>query len=217
MIEDEEDLRLAIGTSLRGAGFAVDVVADLPAADEALWVNRYNGAVFDRLLPSGDALQFVRSKRAAGLTTPVLFLTGLGSELDRIAGLRGGGDDYLVKPFAMAELVARVGSLCRRESAVLARPVLRCGDLELDPGSRRVRRGGVLLTLTAKEFAVLELLMGSPSVPVPRAALLARGWDEYVTPTSNVLDVLIGGLRKKLRNPPMISTVTGVGYRIDPS
>ncbi|SDD80236.1 DNA-binding response regulator, OmpR family, contains REC and winged-helix (wHTH) domain [Actinokineospora iranica] len=214
VLEDDENMRLAVGGSLRGAGFAVDQVADLAAADEALWVNRYDCAVFDRKLPSGDSLRFVRAKRAAGLATPVLFLTALDSVDDRIAGLAD-GDDYLVKPFDMAELVARVRSLCRR-SAIGRPPVLRCGDLELDPASRQVRRGGILLTLTPREFAVLELLMATPGTPVRRDALIAGAWDEMADPTSNILDVVIRQLRRKLHHPPMIHTVHRVGYRIDP-
>jgi two-component system, OmpR family, response regulator len=210
VIEDDENLRLAVTGSLRAAGFAVDAAADLPAADEALAVNAYDCAVFDRKLPSGDALHYVRARRPAA---PVLFLTALDAVADRIAGLEH-GDDYVVKPFAMDELVARVRSLCRRVVSGLP-PVLRCGDLEVDRGRHEVRRAGVLLTLTAKEFTVLEQLVARQGAAVSRAELIAEAWDRMADPASNVLDVLIAQLRRKLRRPPMIHTVRGTGYRIE--
>ncbi|PXY33170.1 DNA-binding response regulator [Prauserella sp. PE36] len=207
--EDDENLRVAVEASLRGAGFAVDAATDLPEADEALAVNAYDGAVFDRMLPSGDALRYVEHRRRAGWPVPVLFLTARDAVTDRIAGLRW-GDDYLVKPFAVAELVARVRSLCRR-GATLPAPVLRAGDLELDTGRHEARRAGTLLTLTTKEFLVLERLVAKGG-PVPRAELIAAAWDELVPPASNVLDVLIAQLRRKLGPPPVLHTVRGVGY-----
>ncbi|QWF82073.1 response regulator transcription factor [Amycolatopsis sp. CA-230715] len=212
VIEDNEDLRLAIGGTLRGAGFAVDAVGDLPQADEALTVNSYDCAVFDRLLPSGDALTYVRRNRP---TVPVLFLTALDSVNDRIAGLEL-GDDYLVKPFAMDELTARVRSLCRRVTASLP-PVLRCGDLVIDVGRREVRRAAALLTLTRKEFDVLELLVLRQGETVSRAALAEYAWDEFVAPSSNVVAGVIKQLRKKLREPDMITNVRGDGYFIHPA
>jgi two-component system, OmpR family, response regulator len=214
VVEDDENLRLAISASLRGAGFAVDAVDDLPAADQALWANAYDCAVFDRMLPSGDSLAYVRSRRAAGSTVPILFLTARDGVADRVAGLEH-GDDYLVKPFAVAELVARVGSLCRRVASG-QRPVLRCGDLEIDLGRHQVRRADTLLTLTAKEFNVLELLVTNQGRPVTHKELIAYAWDEMATPKSNVLPVLIAQLRRKLHDPPMIHTVPEIGYRIDP-
>jgi len=212
VIEDDDDLRVAITASLRAAGFAVDAVADLPPADEALAVNSYDCTVFDRMLPSGDALHYVRARRPA---VPVLFLTARDSVADRIAGLEH-GDDYLVKPFAVAELVARVRSLCRRVAAGRP-PILRCGDLEIDGGRHEVRRAGVLITLTAKEFVVLEQLVAQQGRPATRAELIEEAWDRMADPASNVLDVLITQLRRKLGKPPMIHTVRGVGYRIEPA
>ncbi|MGH3759380.1 response regulator transcription factor [Actinophytocola sp.] len=214
VIEDDDNLRVAITTSLRSAGFAVDAAADLPAADEALSVNAYDCAVFDRMLPSGDALHYVRHRRAA-LSVPVLFLTARDAVADRIAGLEY-GDDYLVKPFAVDELVARTRSLCRRVNAGRP-PVLRCGDLEIDSGRHEVRRAGVLITLTAKEFTVLEHLVARQGAPATRTELIGQAWDRMADPASNVLDVLIAQLRRKLRQPPMIHTVRGVGYRILPA
>lgn len=212
MVEDDENLRIAIAGSLRAAGFAVDAAGDLPAADEALAVNSYDCAVFDRMLPSGDSLYYVRSRRPA---VPVLFLTARDAVADRIAGLEH-GDDYLVKPFAVEELEARVRRLCRRVASGLP-PVLRCGDLEVDSGRHEVRRAGVLLTLTGKEFDVLRHLVAHQRTPVGRTELIKEVWDPFVDPTSNVLDVVITHLRRKLRHPPMIHTVRGFGYRIDPA
>ncbi|MEV4133765.1 response regulator transcription factor [Dactylosporangium sp. NPDC049742] len=211
--EDDDNLRAALQVALRSAGFAVDAAEDLPVAEEALFVNAYDCAVFDRMLPAGDALRFVHGRREEGWQVPVLFLTARDSESDRIDGLRLGGDDYLVKPFAMAELVARVRSLCRRGPA--GRPaVLRCADVELDGGRHRVTRAGVLLTLTRKEFLVLERLMSAPGRPVSRQELISYAWDEMADPASNVLDVVVAQLRRKLRDPPLIHTVRGTGYRI---
>lgn len=202
-----------MAAALRGTGFAVDAAADLPAADEALYVNSYDCVVFDRKLPGGDSLDYVRARRRSGWAVPVLFLTALDAVSERIAGLRDGGDDYVVKPFAVPELVARVGSLCRRMGAGPP-PVLRHGDLELDTGRHEVRRGGVLLMLTGKEFTVLRLLLAANGEPVPRAELIRTAWDEMADPASNVLDVVIGQLRRKLHKPPLIHTVRNVGYRL---
>ncbi|WP_290062313.1 response regulator transcription factor [Amycolatopsis solani] len=208
--EDDEDLRVAVEASLRGAGFAVDAVADLPDADEAVSVNAYDCVVFDRMLPAGDSLAYVTGRRRSGWDVPVLFLTARDTVADRIAGLAW-GDDYLVKPFAMAEFLARVRSLCRRSTTGPA-PVLRFAGLELDTGRHEARRGGVLLTLTGKEFAVLHRLLATPGEPVRRAELMAAAWDELVPPAANVLDVLIAQLRGKLGEPRAIHTVRGTGY-----
>jgi two-component system, OmpR family, response regulator len=210
--EDDEWLRLAVDGSLRGAGFAVDTAVDLPQADEALSVNLYDCAVFDRMLPAGDSLRYVAGRRRAGWPVPVLFLTARDAVSDRIDGLAW-GDDYLVKPFAVAELVARVRSLCRRGDTV-GPPVLRHAGLELDTGRHEARRAGQLLILTAKEFAVLQRLLAAGGEPVRRDELIAAAWDELVRPASNVLDVLIAQLRRKLGAPPVLHTVRGVGYLV---
>ena len=210
--EDDEDLLLAVAVSLRGAGLAVDVARDLAGADEALAVNSYDCAVFDRMVPGGDALRYVADRRRSGFELPVLFLTALGRVGDRVEGLAV-GDDYLVKPFAVDELVARVLNLCRH-GPTGGSAVLRHGDLELDQGRREVRRGGVLLTVTHKQFLVLELLMANAGRVVPRAELIRHAWDEHLDPASNVLDVLVGQLRRKLHDPPVVHTVRGVGYRV---
>lgn len=208
--EDDDNLRVAVDASLRGAGFAVDTAADLPESDLALAVTAYDCAVFDRMLPGGDALEYVAARRRTGWHVPVLFLTGRSDPADRVKGLAW-GDDYLGKPFAIPELVLRVRSLCRRGEPVRA-PVLRHAGLELDAGRYHVTRAGRPLALTAKEFAVLERLVAARGEPVPRRELIAAGWDELVPPATNVLDVLIAQLRRKLGPPPVLHTVRGTGY-----
>jgi DNA-binding response OmpR family regulator len=204
-----------VAAALRGGGLAVDVVSDLPAADEALFVTGYDCAVFDRMLPSGDSAEYVQRMRREGRTVPVLFLTARDTVADRVEGFATGGDDYLVKPFAVPELVARVRSLCRR-AAVARPPVYRCGGVEIDTARRTVHRDGVLLTLTGKEFSVLETLAARPGQAVRRAELIESCWDELTEPNSNVVDVLVSQLRRKLGDPPLIHTVRGVGYRLEP-
>lgn len=215
VVEDDDDLRFAVSAALRSEGLAVDEVADLPAADEALFVTEYDCVVFDRTLPSGDAIDYVDKLRRAGRTVPVLFLTARDTVADRVAGFAVGGDDYLVKPFAVPELVARVHNLCRRSGAARP-PVRRIADLEIDTARRQVHRGGVLLILTRKEFAVLELLAARADQAVPRAELIEKCWDEMAEPSSNVVEVLVSQLRRKLGDPPLIHTVRGLGYRLAP-
>jgi two-component system, OmpR family, response regulator len=210
VVEDDENVRVSITGSLRGAGFAVDAVADLRDADEALAVNSYDCAVFDRMLPSGDALHYVRARRPR---VPILFLTALDAIAERIAGLEY-GDDYLAKPFAMAELEARVRSLCRL-STTGRPPVLNYGSLQIDSARHEVRRFGVLLTLTAKEFDVLEYLVAKQGALVSREELIAQCWDPNLKPASNIVDVVLRTLRRKLGDPPMIPTIRGIGYRAD--
>ena len=214
VVEDDADLGYAVAAALRGAGLAVDLVDDIPAADEAVAVNRYACVVFDRMLPAGDSISYVASRRRSGWVTPVLFLTARDSVADRVAGFEHGGDDYLVKPFAVAELVARVLSLGRRSlaSGPPAAPVLSVADLEIDVPRRQVRRNGVLLTVTAKEFAVLELLANHHGEVVSRTMLIEHCWDAMSEPMSNVVDVLVAQLRRKLGGPPLIQTVRGAGY-----
>lgn len=212
--EDDDDLRVAVEAALRGAGFAVDVAADLADADEAVAANAYDCAVFDRMLPAGDALEYLELRRRAGWWVPVLFLTARDTVADRVAGLTH-GDDYLVKPFEMLELITRVRSLCRRANpAPESVGVLRWQDVELDVGTREAFRAGRPLNLTAKEYAVLRTLLEAAGRAVARAELIAVAWDELVAPTSNVLDVLIAQLRRKLGSPAVLHTVRGHGYQL---
>lgn len=213
LVEDDANLRFGVAAALRAAGLAVDEAVDLPQADEALFVTAYDCAVFVRMLPSGDAADYVEELRRGGRAVPVLFLTARDTVADRVEGFARGGDDYLVKPFAVPELVARVRSLCRRAPAV-SPPVLRVGDVEIDTARRQVRRAGVLLTFTRREFAVLEVLATRADQAVGRAELIESCWDEMAEPQSNVLEVLISQLRRKLGGPPLVHTVRGVGYRL---
>lgn len=212
LTEDDEDLQVAIQGALRGSGFAVDVAVDLPQADEALSVNAYDCVIFDRMLPAGDALAYVRWRRQAGWAVPVLFLTARDALADRIAGLAI-ADDYLLKPFAMDELLARVRSVCRRVDDPVP-PLLRHGDIAMDTAKHQAWRGGSKLPLTAKEFVVLRQLLTADGAPVSRRQLIASAWDELVPPASNVLDVLVAHLRRKLGQPQVLLTVRGVGYAL---
>lgn len=215
VLEDDDHLRLALEISLRDDGLAVDVVETLAAADEAVSVNSYDCAVFDRTVPDGDALDYVARRRRQGWTVPVLFLTALDAVGDRVDGLRW-GDDYLVKPFAMEELLVRVRSLCRRVPATAAAP-LRLLDIELDPARHEVYRGDTPLSLTPREFAVLRELLAAGGEVVSRRRLIAVAWDELVPPASNVLDVVIRQLRRKLGPPEVVRTVRGAGYYLGPA
>lgn len=214
VVEDDQAIRSAVARRLRAVGFAVDEAPDLVDADLALNVNPYDCLVLDRRLPSGDALDFLVACRRSGLDTPALFLTARDTVEDRVAGFEGGGDDYLTKPFAMEELVARVRGLCRR-SGQTRPPILRWGDLEFDGGRREVRRAGVLLPLTARERCVLECLLAAHGSVVSRADLIDHCWDELNDPFSNVVDVHIAALRRKLGAPPLIHTVRAAGYLLD--
>ncbi|MFC4003767.1 response regulator transcription factor [Prauserella oleivorans] len=213
VVEDNEDLRVAVTAELGAHGFRIDEAADLATADTVLADGGHDCVVFDRMLPDGDAATYVRGRRQQGWAVPVLFLTARDTVADRVAGFEHGGDDYLVKPFAVAELTARVFALCRR-SGERRPPVLRYGDLELDSARRQVRRAGVLLTVSDKEFAVLEYLMTRPDQAVSRAELIEHCWDTRTDPMSNVVDVVVRRLRAKLRGPELIHTVRGVGYRL---
>ncbi len=213
VVEDDEDLRVAVAGELRGAGLDVDAAGDLAGAGEALAAGSYDCVVFDRMLPDGDAIDHVHARRRDGWAVPVLFLTARDSVADRLDGFAHGGDDYLVKPFANAELAARVLALCRR-AGVGRPPVLRHADLEVDCARREVRRAGVLLTVTGKEFAVLEYLAAHAGRAVSRGDLIEHCWDTESDPLANVVDVVVVRLRRKLREPRLIHTVVGYGYRL---
>lgn len=213
LLEDDVELGAAVIDGLRDEGFVVDHVGTLGDADLQRSVTHYDCLVLDRMVPDGDAVALVDALRRAGDTTPTLLLTARDRVSDRVAGFEHGADDYLVKPFAFAELTARIRALGRR-AADPAPPVLRVGDLELDTARHEVRRGGEPVALTAKEFTVLEVLLTAAGRVVGRTELLERGWDEMSAPGSNVVDVLVGQLRRRLGSPDPIETVRGVGYRV---
>ncbi|WP_433624327.1 response regulator transcription factor [Nocardia sp. CA-120079] len=213
VIEDDEGLGMEVAAGLRSAGFAVDLAPDLADADFKISVNGYDVLVVDRGLPDGDGLQLVAAHRARGQRVPVLMLTARDALADRIAGFEHGADDYLVKPFALPELAARVRALSRRrEHPAPARIVL--GDIDIDLPRRRVQRAGILRSLTPKEFAVLELLATRAGSVVSRSELIECCWDEMAEPASNVVDAVIAQLRRKLGAPPVIETVRGAGFMI---
>jgi two-component system copper resistance phosphate regulon response regulator CusR len=178
-------------------------------------IGQFDVIVLDVLLPGGSGFELCREMRSEGLTTPVLMLTALAAIDDRVKGLEGGADDYLTKPFAFRELLARVRALARR-AAALAEESFDLGDLHNDLRSRRVTRGGRTIQLTAKEWELLELFVRHRDEVMDRASISAYVWDENHDPFSNVLEVLIGRLRRKIdddRTPRLIHTVRGAGYR----
>ncbi|MFJ4963300.1 Transcriptional activator protein CopR [Streptomyces sp. ADI96-02] len=211
LVEDEDDLRAVIAAGLREAGFAVDCAPDWPDADVMLHVTAYDCVVLDRMVPFGDTLVPLERRRRTGWSVPVLCLTALDTLDDRLFGLESGADDYLAKPFAMRELVLRVRSLTRRATERLP-AFLGCADVVMDLARREVRRGGVLLSLSPKEYAVLQQLLVNAESVVTRTGLLEHCWDEMADPVSNVVDAVIAGVRRKLGSPGLVHTVRGQGF-----
>lgn len=214
VVEDEASLRDALTTGLRSAGFAVDPADNLADAQLHLKVSEYNAIVADRMLPDGDAIDLVSDLRRSGNRVPLLFLTARDTVEDRVEGFEQGGDDYLIKPFAMQELIVRVRSLCRRPTTLLE-PIVRIGDLEIDRSRTEVRKDNVLLPLTPKEWCILIELTASPNVALSRSHLIEHCWDEHNDPMSNVVDAHMKSLRRKLGAPNPIRTIRGVGFILD--
>ena len=213
VVEDHAELAEAVASGLRREGMAVDIAGDGGSGLANARVYEYDVIVLDRDLPVLHGDQVCKQLNTDGIRARVLMLTASGGIDDRVQGLSIGADDYLPKPFAFSELVARVRALARRAQPAL-RPVLESADLELDSARRRATRGGECLDLSAKEFAVLELLMGAQGAVISSEELLARAWDEAADPFSNVVKVTVSRLRRKLGEPPLIETVPGGGYRI---
>jgi DNA-binding response OmpR family regulator len=213
LVEDHEELAEAVADVLRGEGMAVDVVLDGRSALERTGINRYDVVVLDRDLPGVHGDEVCRCLVAEGSESRVLMLTAAGSVEDRVDGLELGADDYLPKPFAFTELIARIRAVCRRSGPPLP-TVLACGDLRLDPARRTAIRDGRRLALSPKEFAVLEHLMVAGGRMVPTEELLERVWDEAADPFTATVKVTIGRLRVKLGDPPLIETIREGGYRI---
>jgi two-component system OmpR family response regulator len=217
VVEDDAKLARALGRGLRHEGYAVDVVGDGDAAlmQAAVW--DYDGIVLDVMLPERDGFAVCATLRERGCWAPVLMLTARGQVADRIRGLDVGADDYLVKPFDFGELLARLRALVRR--APPERPArLEVGDLVVDPATHQVSRGGTPVALTAREFAVLEFLARNAGEAITRARLLDHVWDENFTGSTNIVDVYVGYLRRKLEQPfdrPLIRTIRGVGYALE--
>jgi DNA-binding response OmpR family regulator len=217
IVEDERDFALALKAGLEQQGFAVDVVHD---GDQGLAMTKsypYDLILLDRMLPGRDGVSVCRELRARGLSTPVLMMTAMDGVDHRVEGLDGGADDYLVKPFEVKELMARVRALLRR-SAPLRSNVLAVSDLTLDLETSDVRRAGSVLTLSRKEFTLLAHLMREPGRVFTKEQLLDNVWDADAEPDSDVVRAQVKNLRKKVDDPferKLIQTVYGMGYKID--
>ena len=217
VIEDDPETAEQLVESLATNGYQVDLAVN---GNDGLSRGRtceYAVMTIDRMLPGVDGIAIIRRLREGGVTTPALIISALGEVDDRVRGLRAGGDDYLVKPFAFAELLARVEALARRSATVVKDTVLRVGDLRLDLVSRTVSRGGRDIDLLPREFQVLEYLVRNEGHVVPRAMLLQHVWDLHFDPTTNIIDVYVGRVRRKIDSQqayPLIHTIRGIGFCI---
>jgi DNA-binding response OmpR family regulator len=214
VVEDDPEVQAFLLRVLREAAWAVDAVPSGQRALDALASTEYDLAIVDVGLPDFDGFEVCRRLRARGDRTPLLVLTARNAVNDRVRGLDAGADDYLAKPFAVNELLARLRALARRPAASLE-PVLRLADLELDPASRIARRAGVEISLTAREYALLDYLLRNPRRVVSRAKILEHVWDDNFDPVANAVDVLVGRLRRKIDREtlqPLLHTVRGAGY-----
>jgi len=218
VVEDDAKIASFVGKGLRQGGFAVDTCRDGAEGLGHAMTAPYDAAVVDVMLPGLDGLSLVQRMRAAGVRTPVLFLSAKASVEDRVRGLQAGGDDYLTKPFAFSELMARVQALIRRASAATTEPTrLSVGDLTLDLLSREAWRGAERVELQPREFALLEYLMRNPGRTVSKTMILEHVWDYSFDPQTNVVDVVMSRLRAKIDpDHRRIETVRGVGYVLRP-
>ncbi len=214
-VEDDAALAAILEAGLSEQGYRVERAADLATGRSRASLGTFDVIVVDVMLPGGSGLDLCRELRAQGDTTPILVLTAKDSIDDRVNGLEAGADDYLVKPFAFQELVARLRALARRPASLQSETV-RVADLEVNLGTRGVRRGATAITLTAKEFALLEFFLRHRGRVVDRASISAYVWDENHDPFTNVLEVLVRRLRRKIDDafdPKLIHTLRGAGYR----
>ena len=215
VVEDDPMTAEQLADSLATDGYQVDLAAD---GNTALGRGRstdYVVMTIDRILPGLDGITVIRQMREEGIVTPALILSALGEIDDRVRGLRAGGDDYLVKPFAFAELLARIEALARRSAVVVKETVLRVEDLELDLVSRTAKRSGQDLGLRPREFEVLSYLVRNQGQVISRSMLLRHVWDLHFDPTTNIIDVYVGRVRRKVdpqHTYPLIHTVRGVGF-----
>ena len=219
IVEDDAELAGLLRDGLREHRIDPTVAATFADGVARAQSGDYDVIILDVRLPGGSGFDLCDRLRQGGLTTPVLMLTALDAVDDRVRGLAAGADDYLTKPFAFRELVARLHALARRRALTLAPAKLALNDLEVDVGSRAVRRGGRPIALTAKEFALLEFLLRHPGQVVERSAITAHIWDDNHDPFANVLEVLMRRLRSKIDDGfdmKLIHTVRGAGYRIGP-
>jgi heavy metal response regulator len=215
LIEDDDTIAEFVARGLREAGFAVDRMADGAAGLEAATDQVYDVAVIDVMLPKRDGLSVIEELRRRGIMTPVLILSARRSVDDRVRGLQAGGDDYLTKPFAFSELLARVQALVRRASRTPEPTTLTLEDLVLDLLSRRVSRAGTAIELRPREFALLEYLMRNAGKVVSKTMILSHVWEYNFDPQTNIVDVLVSRLREKIDRrfeKKLLHTVRGVGY-----
>jgi two-component system, OmpR family, response regulator len=219
LVEDDASIAEFVVRGLREAGFAVDHEADGEAGLAAAAQNGYDVAIVDVMLPKRDGLSLIEDLRRRGVTTPVLILSARRSVDDRVRGLQTGGDDYLTKPFAFAELLARVQALVRRATRAPEPTTLSVEDIALDLLSRRVTRGGVAIDLRPREFTLLEYLMRNAGKVVSKTMILSHVWEYNFDPQTNVVDVLVSRLREKIDRrfeKKLLHTVRGVGYVLRP-
>jgi two-component system, OmpR family, response regulator len=215
VVEDDPETARQLVDSLATSGYHADLAVN---GGDALSRGRstdYAVMTIDRMLPDIDGLDIIRHLRNDGIVTPALIISALGEIDDRVRGLRAGGDDYLVKPFAFAELLARVEALARRSATVVKETVLRVGDLELDLVSRTANRSGREIELLPREYRLLEYLVRNEGHVVSRAMLLQHVWDLHFDPSTNIIDVYVGRVRRKVDDQqayPLIHTVRGMGY-----
>jgi two-component system, OmpR family, response regulator len=215
VIEDDVETAEQLVDCLRTSGYEADLAADGEDGVRRALAADYVVMTVDRLLPRIDGIEVIRRLREKGIATPALILSALGEIDDRVRGLRAGGDDYLVKPFASREMLARVEALARRSATVVKETILRVGDLEIDLLSRIARRRGREIELLPREFQLLEYLVRNVGEVVSRAMLLQHVWDLHFDPTTNVIDVYVGRVRRKIDSGqayPLIHTIRGVGF-----
>jgi DNA-binding response OmpR family regulator len=216
LAEDEPKVAKHVRLGLTAEGYAVDLAVD---GDEALWLaesNHYDALLLDVMMPFKDGFTVVRHLRRKGSMVPVIFLTARDDVENKVRGLDAGGDDYLTKPFSIAELLARLRALLRRQRAQPTN-VLRVADLELDLVSHEARRGGAAIELTRREFALLEFLFSASPKPVSKAAIVEHVWDQHFDSETNVVNVYMKMLRRKIDlpgRPPLLHTVRGVGFAL---
>jgi two-component system, OmpR family, response regulator len=216
VIEDDHEMAEEIGGDLADRGYAVSHAADGLEGEALGRAGGYDLLIVDLMLPGLDGISVIENLRGAGVRTPVLVLSALGAVNDRVRGLRAGGDDYLTKPFALAELAARVEALLRRPLETRA-TVLRCGPLELDLIDRTARRGARTIELSPREFKLLEYLIRRPGQVVTRDMLLEDVWHYRFVPQTNLVDVHIGKLRRKVDGPgetPLLQSIRGAGFML---
>ena len=219
VVEDESALAASLAKGLRQAAHAVDLAPTLAEARVRLAMEQYDGVLLDLGLPDGSGLALAREIRSRGDRVPILVLTARDSVHDRVAGLDAGADDYVVKPFALEEVLARLRALERRAPDFRA-TVITVADLQVDPSTRSAIRAGTPIPLTTTEYALLEFLARHAGSVLGRAEISAHVWDENYDPLSNVIDVYVARLRKKVDLPglvPLLHTVRGAGYALDPA